>query len=72
MCTLCDNPDECCHPVSVRPRGGIPKELAPYVGLGNYVDDLDAGDATEEFWENCLYLCHDCMKKYSQWIEWYG
>jgi hypothetical protein len=74
MCDFCDN-DECDHPVSF---GGdlddpeMPEEIKPYIGLGCYLDDLDASEAADDFWENCAHVCHECFNKYIKWIDWWG
>jgi len=77
MCDLCDNPCECTHPVSFHGHldeegNPPPKEIQQYIGLGSYLDDTEAGDAMDEYWENCARLCHDCMNKYAYWITWFG
>jgi len=74
MCDLCENESNCEHPVSfhTHPTKPTPQEIKQYIGLGGYLDDLDAEEATDDFWENCARLCHDCMNKYVDWIDWFG
>lgn len=75
-CSFCNEYDDDTHPVSFGlydkndPR--VPKEIKPYIGLGHYLDDLDASAAEDEFWENCAHLCDECFKKYYHWIVWWG
>lgn len=74
-CSICNKYSECTHPVDFKadpsdPR--CPEEIKSYLGLGDFLDDTQASQATEEFWENCAHLCHECMFKYRQWIVWHG
>jgi hypothetical protein len=71
-CHICGEYDEDLHPVDFKYSEDIPEELRKYLGLGDYLDDLDAEEATDEFWENCAYICNDCFTKYWNWIVWWG
>lgn len=74
MCDLCKNESDCEHPVSFEPHPTkpTPPEIEEYIGLGGYLDDTDASEAADEFWDNCAHLCHECFTKYSDWISWWG
>lgn len=73
-CSICGEYSEDLHPVSfhTHPKKKTPQEIEQYIGLGGYLDDMDASEANEEFWENCAHLCHGCFKKYFDWIVWWG
>jgi len=71
-CSLCGEYSECLHPVDFRWAEDLPKELEEYIGIGSYLDDTDASEAAEEFWEYCARICHNCFKKYYKWIVWWG
>ena len=71
-CSLCGEYSECLHPVDFRWAEDLPEELEEYIGIGSYLDDTDASEAAEEFWEYCARICHECFKKYYKWIVWWG
>ena len=73
-CSLCGEYSDCLHPVDfhTNPKKETPKEIEQYIGLGSFLDDMDASDADEEFWDNCARICHDCFKKFADWISWWG
>lgn len=74
-CSLCGEYSECLHPVDFvadRDDPECPEIIKPYLGLGRYLDDLDSSDAADDFWNNCAHICHDCFKKYSNFIVWWG
>ena len=71
-CSLCREYDEDLHPVDFKWSEDLPKELEEYIGIGGYLDDLDASEAAEEFWDNCARICNKCFKKYYKWIVWWG
>ncbi len=73
-CSLCGEYSNCLHPVAFEhnPKKETPKEIEEYIGLGSYLDDLDATEASEDFNENCAKICHGCFNKYFDWISWWG
>jgi hypothetical protein len=75
-CSICGEYDDCLHPVDFKYSEDMPKEvltiLRPYLGIGDYLDDLDAAEGEEDFWENCAHICHKCFNKYFKWIVWWG
>ena len=73
-CSLCGEYSDCLHPVDFGydEDGKCPEEIEGYIGIGSYLDDTDASDASEEFWENCARICHECFKRYWKWIRWWG
>jgi len=73
-CSFCDDDSDDVHPVSFRnhPDFETPEEIKPYIGLGDFLDDTEASEAAEEFWENCAHVCEKCFRKYWNWIAWWG
>ena len=71
-CSICGEYSEETHPVDFRDADDLLEELEAYIGIGSYLDDTQASEAAEEFWDNCAYLCPKCFKKYFSWIVWWG
>jgi len=74
-CSLCGEYSEDLHPVDFKADRNdtkCPEEIKEYLGIGSYIDDLDASRAADEFWENCARICHKCFNKYFKWIVWWG
>jgi len=74
-CSICGEYSDCLHPVDFQANPNdpdCPEEIKPFLGIGTYLDDLDASEGEEDFWENCAHLCHKCFSKFSKWIVWWG
>ena len=74
-CSICGEYDEDLHPVDFEadPEDPeCPEEIKKYLGLGDYLDDTDANEAADDFWENCARICGECFRKYGQFIVWWG
>lgn len=73
-CSICGEYSDCLHPVDFHSVEGkeTPKEIEEFIGLGGYLDDTEASEGEDDFWENCARLCHACMEKYDAWIAWFG
>jgi hypothetical protein len=74
-CSICGKYSDCLHPVAFKGHPDnpeVPEEIKQFLGIGEYLDDLDASEADEDFWENCARLCHECFAKYYGWIVWWG
>lgn len=74
-CDLCNEYSDDLHPVDFQanpnnPR--CPEEIKEYLGIGNFLDDTEALQAAEEFWDKCAHICHDCFREYAEWIVWWG
>jgi len=74
-CSLCGEYSEDLHPVDFKANPNnptCPEEIKEYLDLGAFLDDIEASQATEEFWDNCAHICHECFSKYVDWIVWWG
>jgi hypothetical protein len=74
-CSICGEYSDCLHPVNFHANPDDPKcpeEIKPFLGIGEYLDDLDASEADDDFWDNCAHLCHKCFSKFKDWISWWG
>lgn len=74
-CSICGEYSEDLHPVDFKADPDdpqTPEEIKEFLGIGCYLDDLNANDAADEFWENCAHLCHKCFAKYFRFIVWWG